>query len=79
MRLVLRNGLRLVAAGITAGGVGAFLLSKLMSGLLFEVGPGDPATFALVSVLLTSVALVASAIPGLRATRVDPVIALKAE
>jgi ABC-type lipoprotein release transport system permease subunit len=50
-----------------------------MSGLLFEVGPGDPATFALVSVLLTSVALVASAIPGLRATRVDPVIALKAE
>jgi putative ABC transport system permease protein len=79
MRLVLRNGLLLVAVGITAGGVGALLLTKLMSGLLFEVAPGDPATFALVSVLLTSVALVASAVPGLRATRVDPVIALKAE
>jgi putative ABC transport system permease protein len=79
MRLVLRNGLLLVAVGIGAGGAGALLLTKLMSGLLFEVGPGDPATFVLVSGLLTSVALIASAVPGLRATRVDPVIALKAE
>ena len=79
MRLVLRNGLVLVAIGVAAGGAGALLLTKLMSGLLFEVKPADPTTFALVSVLLTTVALAACAVPGLRATRVDPVIALKAE
>jgi putative ABC transport system permease protein len=79
LRMVIRQALILAAAGIIAGGLGAFFLTRLMEGLLFEVKPADPVTFAAVSALLATVALLASYIPGRRATRVDPVIALRAE
>jgi putative ABC transport system permease protein len=79
LRMVAWQGLVLVLIGIVAGGAGAFLLTRLMEGLLFQVKPADPATFAAVSAVLAGVALLASYLPGLRATRVDPVIALRAE
>jgi len=65
--------------GITVGGAGALFLTRLMERLLFDVTPTDPLTFAAVSGLLVGVALLASYLPGRRATRVDPVIALRAE
>jgi putative ABC transport system permease protein len=79
LRMVVKGALLLVALGIAAGGAGALFLTRLMRGLLFEVGPADPATFAVVSAVLAAVALAASLVPGLRATRVDPVIALRSE
>jgi putative ABC transport system permease protein len=79
LRMVVRQALVLAIAGIVVGGVGALFLTRLMEGLLFDVKPGDPMTFAVVSSILAAVALVASYVPGRRATRVDPVIALRAE
>jgi putative ABC transport system permease protein len=79
LKMVVRTALALVVAGIAAGAGGALLLTRLMAGLLFEVGPWDPVTFAMVSGVLTVVALIACTVPGMRATRVDPVIALRAE
>jgi putative ABC transport system permease protein len=79
LRMVVRQALLLAVAGIVIGGAGALLLTRLMEGLLFLVKPGDPVTFAVVSGVLAAVALLASYIPGRRATRVDPVIALRAE
>jgi putative ABC transport system permease protein len=79
LRMVVRQALLLAVAGIVIGGAGALLLTRLMEGLLFQVKPGDPLTFAVVSGVLAGVALLASYIPGRRATRVDPVIALRAE
>jgi putative ABC transport system permease protein len=79
LRMVLKQALGLVLGGILIGGAFALLLTRLMEGLLFQVEPGDPLTFAVVSAALAVVALVASYIPGRRATRVDPVIALRAE
>jgi putative ABC transport system permease protein len=55
------------------------VLTKLMADLLFQVEPFDPATFAAVAIGLLAVALLASYLPGRRATRVDPVVALRAE
>ena len=77
--MVVRQALLLVIAGIVLGGAGALVLTRLMEGLLFQVKPGDPITFIVVSSVLAAVALLASYIPGRRATRVDPVIALRAE
>jgi len=79
LRMVVRQALVLAVAGIVIGGGGALLLTRLMEGLLFQVRPADPVTFAVVSGVLAAVALLASYIPGRRATRVDPVIALRAE
>ena len=79
LRLVVGQAATLAAAGIVAGAVGAFLLTRLMTDLLYHVEPFDPLTFAAVATLLASVALLASYLPGRRATRVDPVIALRAE
>jgi putative ABC transport system permease protein len=79
LRMVVRQALVLAVAGIVIGGVGALLLTRLMEGLLYRVKPADPVTFAVVSGILAAVALLASYIPGRRATRVDPVIALRAE
>jgi putative ABC transport system permease protein len=77
--MVVGQAMALAAAGIVLGAIGALLLTRLMRGLLFNVTPGDPLTFAAVAVVLGVVAIVASYLPGLRATRVDPVIALRAE
>ena len=79
LRMVVRQALVLAVVGITVGGAGALFLTRLMERLLFDVTPTDPLTFAAVSGLLVGVALLASYFPGRRATRVDPVIALRAE
>jgi ABC-type antimicrobial peptide transport system permease subunit len=79
LRMVVGSAMALAATGIVVGGVCAFLLTRLMTKLLFGVAPGDPATFAAVAGVLAVVAAAASCIPGLRATRVDPVVALRAE
>jgi putative ABC transport system permease protein len=79
LRMVVGQAMALTAAGILIGGAGALLLTRLMTNLLFNVRPGDPLTFAVVAAGLGAVAAVASYFPGRRATRVDPVIALRAE
>ena len=79
LRMVLRNGLILSLTGIALGIAAAALTTRLMSTLLHGVTPGDPATFAAVGIGLSAVAALASLIPAWRATRVDPVVALKTE
>jgi putative ABC transport system permease protein len=79
LRLILKQGFLLTLIGIGLGIVGALALTRLMSGLLFGVGSTDPATFAAIVLVFTVVALVACYIPARRATRVDPLIALRAE
>src|SRR5206468_395851 len=76
VRLVLQQGLVLVAGGVVVGLIGAFLLSRMLSGMLYGVGTHDPLTFAAVSVILGTIAMLATAFPAWRAARVDPVIAL---
>ncbi len=79
LRMVLRNGLVLSFAGIALGIVAAAFATRLMHTLLHGVTPGDPATFTAVALGLAGVATLASLIPAWRATRVDPVVALKTE
>ena len=79
LSMVIRQALGLAAAGVLIGGAGALLLTRLMGNLLYGVRPTDPLTFFTVAVLLTLVAAAAATLPGLRATRVDPVVALRAE
>ena len=77
--LVVRRGMVLTTIGLVAGLAGAFAVTRVMTGLLFEVTASDPATFAAIRLLMTGAALVASFIPARKATRVDPVIALSRE
>ncbi|MGA2182605.1 MAG: ABC transporter permease [Bryobacteraceae bacterium] len=79
LRLVVRQGLVLAGAGIVVGLAGAFALTRLLSSLLYGVNATDPLTFAGVTGLLAAVAVAASFLPAWRATRVDPVIALRCE
>jgi len=79
LRMVVGQAMGLAVIGVGVGAVGAWLLTRLMQKLLFGVTPSDPLTFAAVSALLALVAALAAAVPGLRATRVDPVIALRSE
>jgi putative ABC transport system permease protein len=76
---VLRRALFLMAAGVALGTAGALALTRVMAGLLYEVRPTDAATFAGSAVLLAGLAVAASLIPAWRATRVDPLVALRAE
>jgi ABC-type antimicrobial peptide transport system permease subunit len=69
----------LAVVGIVIGLLGAFALTRLLASQLFSVTPTDPATFAGVSFLLVGIAFVATLVPALRATRVDPVVALREE
>jgi putative ABC transport system permease protein len=75
--LVLREALRLSAIATAAGAAAAFLLTQAVSALLFQVTPGDPATFAVMTALLVAVALAGSYVPARRATAVNPIVALK--
>jgi putative ABC transport system permease protein len=77
--LVVRHGARLATLGIGIGLVGAAVLTRLLVGLLYGVHAGDPLTLGAMSALLGSVALLATYLPARRATRVDPMVALRAE
>ncbi len=77
LRLFLREGLILTGAGLALGMVLAGLVAQLMSGILFEVSPFDPSVFGLASALLAGAALIACLLPARRATKVDPMEALR--
>ena len=79
LRLVLREGALLIGAGLVLGWGGAVAVTRLIEGFLSGVRPNDPATFIVVAGLLTVVALLACWLPARRATKVDPMIALRCE
>jgi ABC-type antimicrobial peptide transport system permease subunit len=79
MRLIVGHGMGLAVAGIGIGLVASWAITRSLGSLLVGVSPHDPGTFAAIAVLLAAVALIASYLPGRRATRVDPMITLRAE
>ena len=79
LKLIVGESLRVVAVGSLAGLVGAFVLVRLIESLLFEVTATDPATYSAAIFVVLSVGIMASIVPALRATRVDPVVALREE
>ena len=79
MRAIVGRGISVAGVGAAAGLAVAFALTRLMRGILYGVSPTDPWTFAAVTALLIGVALVATLAPAMRATRIDPLVALRAE
>ncbi|MGH9590063.1 MAG: FtsX-like permease family protein, partial [Terracidiphilus sp.] len=77
--LVLRQGLLLVILGVTLGAAAAISVTRLLESLLYDVRPTDPITFALTAAILIAIGLIASSLPARRATRVDPMTALRCE
>jgi len=79
LRLVVRQGMIMALIGLGFGLIGAFSLARVMRSMLHGVSPTDPLTFTGVSIVLLGVALLACLIPARRATRVDPIVALRNE
>ena len=79
LKMVMRQGGMLVAAGVALGFVGAVIVTRFLSAYLFGISPLDPVTFVAVAVVLAGVALMANALPARRASRVDPIAALRAD
>jgi putative ABC transport system permease protein len=79
LQLVIKQGVGLTLIGLLIGVAGSLALSHLLTSLLFEVSPRDPLSFILAALVLGVVAIIASLVPGLRATRVDPMVALRYE
>jgi putative ABC transport system permease protein len=79
LKMVLGQGLLTVAIGLIVGLAGALLLTRTMRSMLFEISPNDPITIVGIALLLLLIAMLASYIPARRATRVDPMIALRYE
>ena len=79
LKLVVRQGMLLALVGVILGLAGAFALTRVMQSLLFGVTAKDPFTFAAVAGLLIAVAFIACFVPALRATKVDPLVALRYE
>jgi ABC-type antimicrobial peptide transport system permease subunit len=79
LRLVIAGGVRVALAGIVIGGAIALVAGRFVAPLLFHVSPRDPSVFVLVAFTLFTVAVVASLVPALRAAKVDPTVALRAE
>ena len=77
--MVISEGGVLVVVGLVLGVIGALSLSRLMQGLLFGVAPHDPVTLALVAIVMAAVGIGACWIPAIRAGRVDPAVALRAQ
>jgi putative ABC transport system permease protein len=78
-KLVVREGLQLGIAGVALGLAAALALTRFLSGLLYGIGPNDPSTFAIISMVLVAVSLLACYLPARRAVRVDPVVTLRYE
>jgi ABC-type antimicrobial peptide transport system permease subunit len=79
LRMVLGQGMRTILVGVAVGIVGSFVLTRAVSSLLFGVTATDPVTFGGVTLLLVAVALLACYIPARRATKIDPIVALRDE
>jgi putative ABC transport system permease protein len=79
LKMVLGQGLLTVAIGLIVGLAGSLLLTRTMRSMLFEISPNDPITIVGIALLLLLIAMLASYIPARRATRVDPMIALRYE
>ena len=79
LRMIVLQGLTITFAGIVIGVVTAIMLTRLMSGLLFGVSASDPVTLVAISLLILLIALIASYVPAWRATKLDPLIALRYE
>jgi len=79
LRMVVVEGLKPALLGVAIGAAGALALGRVLSSLIYEVKPADPSTFFAVTGLLAAIALLASVIPAYRATKVDPMTALRYE
>ena len=79
LQMTVKQGLKLVVAGMMLGLLAAFLLTRVMASLLFGISATDPITFVGISLVLLAVAILASYVPALRATKVDPIVALRAQ
>ncbi len=79
LRLILGEGMRIIAFSLVLGCVGAFLCARFLRGLLYEVAPGDPATFLAIAFLLAITALLACWLPARRASQLNPIEALRSE